>query len=188
MIFGKNLRGRSGRKGRLASAFLKLCSLSLDPPNMQTEQQDNNPFRPPQTQFEVISEPQQVSRWLNLLLFLLLLTTIVGTIASFLKIESIMVSGVVASLFGVLTAVFGKRSKMSSIMWLGLSAPLFSMACFALIFFNDWSPADARSVIPGVILVYCGVTLCWLMFAFLDALGAEQMPQNNDAEETPPNS
>lgn len=146
---------------------------------MRTEQEDYNPFQPPQRQLEVIPESRPVSRWMNLLLFLLLLTIIVGTFASFLKIESIMVSGAVASLFGLSIAVLGKRSGMLSTMCLGLSAPVFSLFCFGLIFFNGWSPADARSVVPPIILVYGGVTLCWLMFVFLDTLSARAITEKN---------
>ena len=145
---------------------------------MCPEESDYNPFQPPEVNFEVMPDQPRVSRWFNLALSVFLLTMIVGGIIGALEIRSITISGAILSCVGVWIAVLGKKAGLTLGLWLGVSGPVFSALCFALIYFNDWSPDDARQIVPSLILIYVCIAGFCLMMVFIDVL--DKQPKLTD--------
>lgn len=137
---------------------------------MLSEESEYNPFQSPEVNFEVAAERPRFGRGMNVALFVYLLTMIAGGIFSAIEIRSISLSGIILSIVGVWIAILGWKANFMSAKLLGVSGPIFSSCCFALIFFNDWSPGDASETIPVLIFVYVCLAIFWLMMVFIDTL------------------
>ncbi|MCP4169839.1 MAG: hypothetical protein GY758_03595 [Fuerstiella sp.] len=145
---------------------------------------DDNPFRAPQSEFEPVeSRFQPKLRRLRVCLGLQCTTIAVGVAAALYDIESIVVTGGVLSLFGVLTAFFGGRRQFADAIAFGLSGPAISLFCFGLIFLLSWSPADAQRPVSMIAVVYttCALPLglyVWTRTAS-DSFAAANEEQSN---------
>lgn len=83
-----------------------------------------------------------------------LLSIFIAAIAVFIEIETILVSGLVVSILGAITAYLSYRCKnLLGIFW-GSSAILISLVTFFRIFISGWSPAEAAVPIACLILGY----------------------------------
>jgi len=83
-----------------------------------------------------------------------LLSIFIAAIAVFIEIETILVSGLVVSILGAITAYLSYRCKnLLGIFW-GSSAILISLVTFFRIFISGWSPAEATVPIACLILGY----------------------------------
>ena len=89
---------------------------------------------------------------------LLFLCTVGGVVASFIKIESVMVSGSLISAVGAILAIRCRQTSERTGIWLGVSAPIIAVLCFLAIWFLDWSPAEARKPIPVIGVIYTVLT------------------------------
>ena len=83
-----------------------------------------------------------------------LLSICIAALAAFIEIETILVSGIVVSILGAITACLSYRCKnLLGIFW-GSSAILVSLATFFTIFISSWSPSEASIPIACLILGY----------------------------------
>lgn len=73
-------------------------------------------------------------------------------IAAFISIESILVSGLVFTILGLLVGIFNYRCRHFMGLGWGLAAPIITTCCFLIIFINNWSPSRAKEPIAFFIL------------------------------------
>lgn len=115
-----------------------------------------NPYQTP----EVLLEPEReylatrVCFWPKIWIIVQLLVVVVGIGLSVATIFSIIGTGVVLSLAGIVTAICAYRLRLRWGIVLGASAPLFSVFIFALINIMEWSPRDAELPVPMMASVY----------------------------------
>ncbi len=105
-----------------------------------------NPYQAPEV--AILSTPQKSSAaarrfWLKLCISLQLLVVVVGLGLAASEIESIMGSGPVLAAFGLITAIVSSWCGHKWGIVFGVSAPLFSLLVFCLIYFLNWSPSEA---------------------------------------------
>jgi nicotinamide riboside transporter PnuC len=121
---------------------------------------DDNPFRAPQTSFEPVESKFDTSlRHLRICLGLQCTTIVLGVAAAFYDIYSILVTGAVLSLVGLLTAILSMRPRLISGLVFGLSGPAISAICFALINLLNWGPDDAQHPVSLIAAVYAMITV-----------------------------
>jgi hypothetical protein len=131
---------------------------------------DDNLFQAPAFHESMLSSPgafispRGTQRWLNVCLSLQNLSVIVGIgLAIGISIESIMGTGPVLAVLGAVTAFLSaiKGNKLG--VAIGVSAPLFSLLVFCLIYYRSWSPDFARipvlAMATGYLLVIGGFSL-----------------------------
>ena len=96
--------------------------------------------------------------WLNSCVFLQMLVVVVGLALAHWDIHSIIGSGLVLFLVGLLNAILSYRRRLSLGMIFGASGPLFSLLIFGLINLLHWSPDDALQPVRAMAAVYlvCG--------------------------------
>ena len=123
-----------------------------------------NPYLPPRTQSkQTLGDMRAGSKWARRFLLLQLLVVTLGVAAAyFISIESIMVTGVALSVFGLLLSLFSRGARDVCYLACGLSGPAISILVFMLIRYNSWSPSQAR--IP-VLLVGCLYAVGFLLLA-----------------------
>ena len=121
---------------------------------------DDNPFRAPQTSFEPVESKFDTSlRHLRICLGLQCTTIVLGVAAAFYDIYSIVVTGAVLSLLGLLTAILSIRPRLISGLVFGLSGPAVSAICFALINLFIWGPDDAQHPVSLIAAGYATFTV-----------------------------
>jgi hypothetical protein len=98
------------------------------------------------------SEP--APRWLRPLLTLMVLFLAVGTIAAWVHVESILVSGPILFLVGVFLAVWTRRQRNIPIRMVACGALAFPVFCVLLINFYGWGPRDAQRPISVLCLAF----------------------------------
>lgn len=123
-----------------------------------------NPYLPPRTQSEqAISEVHAASHWPRRFLFLQLLVVMLGIlVAYFINIESIIVTGLVLVLVGLLLSIFSWLDKDLCFLACGVSGVAFSVFIFGLIYHNAWSPSEARR---PVLILACVYVIGFLLLA-----------------------
>ncbi len=123
-----------------------------------------NPYLPPRTQSEqAISEVHAASHWPRRFLFLQLLVVMLGIlVAYFINIESIIVTGLVLVLVGLLLSIFSWLDKDLCSLACGVSGVAFSVFIFGLIYHNAWSPSEARR---PVLILACVYAIGFLLLA-----------------------
>ena len=123
-----------------------------------------NPYLPPRTQSEqAISEVRAASHWPRRFLFLQLLVGMLGIlVAYFINIESIIVTGLVLVLVGLLLSIFSWLDKDLCFLACGVSGVAFSVFIFGLIYHNAWSPSEARR---PVLILACVYVIGFLLLA-----------------------
>ena len=77
-----------------------------------------------------------------------------SAIAATVDIETIVATGPIFSIVGLLTAVGWVVSRSPSSLLFGLSTPVFSVCIFFWIFTNSWSPTQAFIPVSSTILGY----------------------------------
>ncbi len=105
-----------------------------------------NPYQAPEV--AILSTLKQSSvaarcYWLKLCIGLQLLVVVVGLGLASWEIESIMGSGPVLAAIGLLTAIVSSSYRHKWGILFGVSAPLFSLLVFCLIYFLQWSTSEA---------------------------------------------
>jgi len=105
--------------------------------------------------------------WLRRLMLLQSFVIIMALVAQAYDIESILGSGPIFAVVGLLIGGIGFRTHNHLAAWYGLSAVAFALLIVFLISHNEWGPAEAeRPVIilsVGYGLVACPVTW-WLVY------------------------
>lgn len=77
-----------------------------------------------------------------------------SVIAATIEIETIVGTGPIFSILGLIVAAMGRHSPVRRISWWGASTLLLSLFVFALILIADWSPAAARQPVGILLLLY----------------------------------
>ena len=121
---------------------------------------DDNPFRAPKSAFEPVESTSNKNlRRLRVCLGLQCATIALGVAAAFYTIHSIVVTGGILCLVGIVTAFLSRRNRLSDGLAFGLSGPAISLACFTLINLLNWSPADAQHPVSIIAVVYATCAL-----------------------------
>jgi hypothetical protein len=94
-----------------------------------------------------------------------------------IEIESIVGTGPAFSLLGLLVAESGRRCRARGVFWLGMSTLALSLVVLGLINLAEWGPAQARTPVSVILLVYEGLAVplglmaMWRLFAPLPVAG-----------------
>ncbi len=78
----------------------------------------------------------------------------IAVLAATVEIGSIIFSGPILSVTGLVLAVLRRHDANLARRLFGLSAPLVAILCFLLIFFRSWSPQDAAQPITTLLFFY----------------------------------
>ena len=115
-----------------------------------------NPYSPPHAEGDQpILEMSPRSVWVRVFLGLQLLAVALGFAAAvFIATETIVASGLALGLVGLVLLVVAWRYNEMVFFACGFSGPAFSVFVFLLIFFNDWSPNQARRPVLGLVSIY----------------------------------
>lgn len=157
---------------------------------MKTSENRDNPYRAP----DVILDPEPgfvVPRsgyfWVELGMWLQLLTVIVGLGVASWKVDSIVGTGPVLSILGILLAIFSYRKSVLTGLLPGLSGPAFSVVVFLIIFFRNWSPHDAQYPVPIMITGYLVVVLLAVLLMLTQIRNRQQStsPSQPDSSNVP---
>ena len=80
-----------------------------------------------------------------------------AVLAATIEIVSIVGSGPIFSILGLVVAECGRRSGSRALIWLGTSALVLALSLFGLINLAGWGPKEARDPVSLILLVYEGV-------------------------------
>ena len=97
--------------------------------------------------------------YLQVLIWLQLLSIAVSGFAAAVEIETIVVTGPIFSFVGLLIAVPCYRLRASCGFYFGLSVPTVSVLCFSIIFGLQWSPGEAAVPIACLLVAFAIVSL-----------------------------
>jgi hypothetical protein len=100
------------------------------------------------------AESTAISKRLRIATFLFLLTLLAGVWFEYYEIESIVASGPILALVGILICFLAYRERDRSGILLGSSAISLCVLVFLLIFLNRWSPEQATKPVTVVSWVY----------------------------------
>ena len=93
----------------------------------------------------------------GLLRFFILLqigVAIYSTIYAWIYVESILDSVQIGIPIGILVLIGGLWLKNKPSIFIGISAPLISLSCLALVWGLGWSSGEARIPIPSILTIY----------------------------------
>lgn len=124
---------------------------------MKTSENWDNPYRVSDVPLEPergLVVPRSGYFWIAAGMWLQLLTVIVGLGFARWKVDSIVGTGPILSILGIVLAILSYRKGLLSGVLLGLSAPAFSVMVFLIIFLQNWSPHDAQQPVPVIIGIY----------------------------------
>ena len=118
--------------------------------------QNHNPYRSPAWHEPVTTQynPSAVLRWYRRLAVIQCLTIMVGVVAAFMHIESIIASGSVLTSVGLVLTVLSLKASWARATVFSVSGPAVSVLCFLLILINNWGPAAASNPVSGVAGIY----------------------------------
>lgn len=108
------------------------------------------------------------NRLVLLFLFAQLIFAGIAVGLAFCDIETIIFSGPVGSIIGLVVFALTHQSSFTVRKAIGLSAPIFSFICFLIIFILDWSPGEAEKPIAILMLLYTIVIFIGIMKEVLD--------------------
>lgn len=110
----------------------------------------DNPYRAPEVPFEVVQEstPRGGYFWVRLWISLQMLTAVVGTVAAFIDVEAIVVTGLILSIVGIFGIIACVRRRLHFGTLISASGPAVSVAIFLIIFLLNWSPTAAQGPVP----------------------------------------
>lgn len=94
-----------------------------------------------------------------------LLGTVAAAIAALSEIETIIASGPLLGLLGVVVAVISFRMQIRWGVALGISVPVFGLICFTLIYLDVWSAQDASKAQQPFSLLVVGYAVVCLVLA-----------------------
>lgn len=151
--------------------------------NVRATNDRDNPYLAPETVPEPIQRPAiEPYFWFRILVVLHVLLVAIGLGLSYLTIESIMITGAILVVLGILTFATAYRRRSLAGIVLGASGVIFSVGVFLLVVLMDWGPADAKGPVPILIAIYFAITIALATVALLHA------PQINNsvASQEPP--
>ncbi len=105
--------------------------------------------------------------WLQLCICLQMLVVLIGLGVACWQVESIIGTGPILSIVGIIVAVLSYQRSMKGGVLFGLSGLGLCVGVFLTIFLLDWSPGDARIPVPIMGGVYLGIAgsyaIAWLL-------------------------
>ena len=107
------------------------------------------------------------------LIVLLILGVVASGIAAVVDIESIVFSGPLCSLVGIVIAALCYRKNIHAGFLFGLSVLTFAVLCFTTILGLQWSPGEAQVPIGSAIVVFVLLTIPMSIIALLQLRHAE---------------
>ena len=110
---------------------------------------------------EELTNTGRKSRWFYVSTVLLIIGSIVATILSWLEVESIIGSGPILSVIGIIHLVISRKSKERVNMFIGALPLLLSVFWVIVINALRLSPSDCQVIVPA------SVTLATLMIGVL---------------------
>jgi len=118
-----------------------------------------NPYAAPRPVHEPVVDKFDTGRswWAVVASVLQLITVCVGVPIAWFNIESILFSGPIVSILGLLTTILAIRARSGNTLLLsifGLSGPAISVGTFALIAYQEWSPSDAQEPVSMLLIWY----------------------------------
>ena len=119
----------------------------------------DNPYEAPQTMSVGDQRVFTSGRhfWLQLCICLQMLVVLIGLGVACWQIESIIGTGPILSIVGIIVAVLSYRRSIRSGVLFGLSGLGLSVGVFLTIFLLHWSPDDARIPVPIMGGAYLGI-------------------------------
>ena len=119
---------------------------------------DHNPYRAPETLYEpAIEQLDRHPLWFRFAIFFQLLTIAVGVVLAVFDIETILGTGPILALLGLVVFLQTKRqdgSRRPLSLVFGVSGPMVAVICFLLIFCLEWSPRAAHFPIGAIAVCY----------------------------------
>jgi drug/metabolite transporter (DMT)-like permease len=114
----------------------------------------------------IVEQRRRLTRWLASLLMLQAVVIVVSLVYESVQHESIIFSGPIFALVGVLIAIMAFRERNSAAIIYGCSAVAFALLIVLLINYNRWSPAQGDLPITLLALGYAAVSFpvsFWLL-------------------------
>lgn len=122
---------------------------------------DTNPYRAPGVGRPIpaaVVDSRKRPGWFLIAISVQVITILIGAVATLVYIESILVSGAVLSIIGIVVAMMSLRHKWGDLYVLtaifGGSGPILSAGCFLLINLQDWGPSAATEPIGVIAVIY----------------------------------
>jgi K+-sensing histidine kinase KdpD len=121
----------------------------------------DNPYRAPEVPFEVVREsaPRGAYFWVRAFIMMQMLVVVVGTAAAFVDVHTIMATGPILSIVGILGTIACVRNRYYFGAMIAASGSIFSLAIFLIIQLLNWGPAEAQEPVPLMGAVYMAI-LC----------------------------
>lgn len=115
-----------------------------------------NPYAPPETLPEArgVAPWGRSANWLPKLIWLQCATAVTALVFASYDIETIVISGPVFGLTGLMAAVTAVRHRDTRVAFLGASAPVFALFVFLLIFYSGWGPSEADQPVQAISAAY----------------------------------
>lgn len=144
---------------------------------------DENPYSPPESEFSAVNSPMQTGRQvvIGVLISLQALTLVAGLPIAMFQIESILFSGPILAIAGILLAATAYRSGLYRSAALGASGLGFSLFILALINLNQWSPVAAEKPVPVLAAIYLIASLPLFLVAIREVIRRTQMSPGNSS-------
>ena len=137
---------------RINSASATLTRLDT---RNRSKMSTNNPYAPPNAESgQAIPAPVPQGKWLKGLIPLQFVVLVFAIGFAAWNIESIMVSGPILSLIGIIIGGFAGWFRNWLACLYGVSALTLALFVFALIFFNQWDPIQASKPVLAIGLIY----------------------------------
>ncbi|MCH2044432.1 MAG: hypothetical protein MK212_09985 [Saprospiraceae bacterium] len=93
------------------------------------------------------------SLWHIIVLFLLIIGSIVSTLIAWVEIESIIGSGPIMSIIGIVFLIQNILNKEGLGMIIGAMVPAISLAWFIIIYLYSLGPSDCELIVPASLTV-----------------------------------
>lgn len=141
-------------------------------------------------------EPSELTKFKTLKIAVLVqvVAAIAATALAWSEIESIVGTGIIGSIIGIIVFVYAQKLSdkqpllgkfvlgqfigfRQTGMIIGLSAPIFSLCCFLIIFSCNWSPQQAEVPITSAIGIYASA----LFFSVAILSGSHTLSRKNQS-------
>ncbi|MEL6109108.1 MAG: hypothetical protein AAFU85_24135 [Planctomycetota bacterium] len=145
---------------------------------------DFNPYAAPATVSEICVVARKPIRtpWLRRVILLQSVVIVTALFVEAIEHETIVGSGPVFALFGLIIAILAYRNRDRAALLFGLSAVAFASLIVFLINYNSWGPRQGNLPISILSYIYAVVALpisAWLVSARSRSRGDDPSPQGD---------
>jgi peptidoglycan/LPS O-acetylase OafA/YrhL len=92
-----------------------------------------------------------------------LMFAVLATTLAFYDIQTIIGTGPIGSIIGLIVFAYANEPNIPSRKKIGLSAPIFSLFCFSLVFFLDWSKTSAQFPVSTLMTFYTAILAVFVL-------------------------